>query len=394
MTSPKPTQPGTPHPAKPEIRDKRDAVRRQIIRSNLTRLRKTSMWGESLSRENSRIVSSGIDHSRQDLALPAFPGKYSAPPAADDPEVDRLYALPLQEFVSARNAVAKTRRKAGHRAAADHIKSLSKPTLSAWIVNQLVRSRLTMVETLVAALDRIRMAQVGALEGRTDLPSLAESKRDERDTMAALETAAAQILAERGQAASPAIVQRALRSLRAAAADPEARELLLAGRMSTDHVEPGFEGLAIAASPLPDRRPEPTPPASRDQAATTPALGTIDLEIKRTQRAAAAKREEEAMARAREEQRRAREAERMTVSKQIDQIRRSIESTREVENRLTRRQHEAARAHAEAQRRMEDAIRVLHEADERLGETTQQRTQLEAELGELTARRDALLRDA
>ena len=356
------------------------------------------MRSESWRCENSHIVSSDYGQSREELARPAVRGPYSAPGPVDDPDLDQLYALPLQEFVTARNALAKARKRAGDRADADRIKSLSKPTLSAWIVNQLVRSRPNLVETLVAALDRVRIAQVGAFEGRSDLPSLAESKRDERDTMAELEAATAHVLAERGQTASVAIVQRALRSLRAAAADPVARETLLAGRMTTDHAESGFEGLAVDPRRLP-ARPRPVlvqdaPPPPALPAKRSPAIDTVDLEIKRTQEQAAAKREEEALARAREEQRREREAERMAVAKRIDQLRRSVESVREVETRLTRQHREAERAHAEAHRRMEDATRILREAVERLAETTSQRTQLEAELSELAARRDALQRES
>lgn len=325
-------------------------------------------------------------------------GPYSATEPVDDSALDQLYALPLQEFVPARNELAKARRKAGDRINADRIRSLSKPTLSAWLVNQLVRSHPNLVGTLVAALDRVRIAQVGAFDGRADLPSLAESKRDERDAMAELQAAAPRVLAKRGQAASVALVQRALRSLRAAAADPETREILLAGRMTTDHPEAGFDGLAVEPGhPAVPSRPEPdpkTPPAPVAPAVRAPARDTVDFEIKQTQEAAAAKREKEAIARAREEARREREAERMAVTKRIDQVRRNVESARELENRLTRQHREAERAHAEAQRRMEDANRILREAVERLSEMTVQRSQLEAELDELSARRDALRREA
>ena len=49
---------------------------------------------------------------------------------ADDPEVARLYQLPLDSFTNERNALAK---KLGQPA----IKQLAKPSVPAWAVNQL-----------------------------------------------------------------------------------------------------------------------------------------------------------------------------------------------------------------------------------------------------------------
>ena len=49
-----------------------------------------------------------------------------------DDQIDRLYQLPLDEFTSARNALAK---EAGPEAAA--IKRLEKPNTAAWAINQL-----------------------------------------------------------------------------------------------------------------------------------------------------------------------------------------------------------------------------------------------------------------
>jgi hypothetical protein len=50
----------------------------------------------------------------------------------DDPSVDRLYELPLDEFVAARDALAKERKDPA-------VKKLRKPTVPAWAVNQLAR---------------------------------------------------------------------------------------------------------------------------------------------------------------------------------------------------------------------------------------------------------------
>ena len=59
-------------------------------------------------------------------------------PLADfSAEIDNLYQLPLSDFTGARNALAaRVRGEQGTEAAAA-IKSLAKPSIPAWVVNQL-----------------------------------------------------------------------------------------------------------------------------------------------------------------------------------------------------------------------------------------------------------------
>ena len=54
-------------------------------------------------------------------------------PRALDSEMDTLYQLPLDEFTSARNALAKT---AGSDAG--RVRALVKPPIAAWAVNQCI----------------------------------------------------------------------------------------------------------------------------------------------------------------------------------------------------------------------------------------------------------------
>ena len=54
----------------------------------------------------------------------------------DDPALDRLFQLPLDEFTAARNTLAKA---SGADGAA--IRQLSKPPVAAWAVNQLYLAR-------------------------------------------------------------------------------------------------------------------------------------------------------------------------------------------------------------------------------------------------------------
>ena len=85
---------------------------------------------------------------------------------ASDDEVDRLYALPLEEFTAARNNLAAALKKEGKAEEADEVKNLRKPSISAWAVNQLARKERMQVRSLVTSADRLRKAQA-ALERLT-----------------------------------------------------------------------------------------------------------------------------------------------------------------------------------------------------------------------------------
>ena len=52
-------------------------------------------------------------------------------------ELERLYQLPLSEFTSARNALAKRLRSEGDPDRAEQVKQLRKPPVAAWLVNRM-----------------------------------------------------------------------------------------------------------------------------------------------------------------------------------------------------------------------------------------------------------------
>src|SRR5215831_3302075 len=77
-----------------------------------------------------------------------------------DAEIDRLYQLPLDEFTSARNALA----KGGKDTAA--IRALAKPPVAAWAVNQLYWQDRRAWDALVDAADNLRRVNKAVLAGR------------------------------------------------------------------------------------------------------------------------------------------------------------------------------------------------------------------------------------
>ena len=170
-------------------------------------------------------------------------------------DVEDLYALPLDEFTAARNALAKELAKAKDPRAAE-VKSLAKPSVAAWAINQLARRRRSDVEALLDAGERLRQAQAGALGGG-DPAELREALRAEREAVARLSTAAEEVLEEAGHSASVQTQNRISDTLRAAAVDDEGRELLAAGRL-TKELEPGggFDLLAAMAPAVAARAQE------------------------------------------------------------------------------------------------------------------------------------------
>ena len=54
-----------------------------------------------------------------------------------DGDVDALFGLPLPEFIGARKALAARLKKDGRANEAERVQLLTKPSISAWTVNQL-----------------------------------------------------------------------------------------------------------------------------------------------------------------------------------------------------------------------------------------------------------------
>lgn len=162
-------------------------------------------------------------------------------------EIDRLYGLPLDEFVAQRSELAKQLRADGERAAADEVKELRKPTLGAWAINQATRRRTHERDELLAAGERLRAAHEALLSGG-DAAALRDATRDERALVSALAETAAAIATEGGKGGA-ALLERLRSTLHAAAVDEEVREELAAGRMVREREASGLGMLGEVALP-------------------------------------------------------------------------------------------------------------------------------------------------
>ena len=165
-----------------------------------------------------------------------------------DPEVEALYGLPLDEFTNARDALARARSKEQGKDAGAAVKALRKPSVVAWALNQLARTKSDDVEALLEAGARLQRAQVATLEGG-DPDELREATRAEAGEVQALAGQAASMLRSAGRGGSPAHEERLATTLRAAAVDPEAGDLLRRGALTSELSPSGF-GFGVG-EPLP-----------------------------------------------------------------------------------------------------------------------------------------------
>jgi hypothetical protein len=150
-----------------------------------------------------------------------------------DDEIDRIYQLPLDEFTSARNALAKQVRGADSTA----VRTLQKPNTPAWAVNQLYWRERRAYDRLVDAAERLRKAHRSLLAGKpADLP---ESEAAHRDAVRDAAQRVRRILENAGDAVTDATMTAVGETLDAM---PPADER--PGRLTRPLKRMGFEALA------------------------------------------------------------------------------------------------------------------------------------------------------
>jgi hypothetical protein len=100
-------------------------------------------------------------------------------------EPEDLADVPPEEFVAARDALAKQLKADGKATEAAEVKKLRKPTVTRWVADQVRRHHAEEVEALRAALASVAAAQETAIT-RGDRGALAEATAQSRDAMTAL----------------------------------------------------------------------------------------------------------------------------------------------------------------------------------------------------------------
>jgi hypothetical protein len=203
-------------------------------------------------------------------------------------EINRLYQRPLDEFVAARKDLAARLTEAGNREAADRVRALKKPPLSAWIINQLYWQSSEAFDRLLDAGDRLRAIQREMLEGKP-ATALAEATGARERAVEALLKEAARIARAAGVAFTQATRQRTISTLEAIASHGRSPDRPDVGRLDADVDPPGLSllsALAASAASLPTPKPPPSQPRvvhGRKSEASRPA----DVEVEESTRAAA-----------------------------------------------------------------------------------------------------------
>ena len=154
-------------------------------------------------------------------------------------DVDELFKLPLAEFTDARNTLAKQLKLNGRANDANLVKSLTKPSVSAWTVNQLYWHHREEFDILLAAGQRFRKAQTSG-----KIADMRGSLEARREALSELSDLATSLLQDAGHSATPDTIHRITTTLEAISAYASLSDGPTLGRLSQDVDPPGFESLA------------------------------------------------------------------------------------------------------------------------------------------------------
>ncbi|MFT4470401.1 hypothetical protein ACMX2H_10905 [Arthrobacter sulfonylureivorans] len=180
-----------------------------------------------------------------------------------------LYALLPGEFTAARNAKAKEAAQAGDKALAARLRSLSKPTAAAWLLNMMAvhrRDEINGVIELGAAMSQAQQE----LDPR-QMRALGDQRRG---LLSAMASGGRQLADELGHSVSPAVVTEVEQTLRAAMSDPAAGAALASGLLTASFASTGLDPVdldGIVAVPEAVGSPAPASAAPTRRGTKTPA---------------------------------------------------------------------------------------------------------------------------
>ena len=157
-----------------------------------------------------------------------------------DAELDALFAAPLAEFTKRRNELERKLHAAGQTELAASVRARPKPTLPAWIVNQLARRDPAAMRALTEAAEQVAAAQTG---GETSGP-VADAAAAHREAVRMVTASVSKLEAPR---LSQDVRQRVSSALRNTSLDPASRDELLRGRLTAEQEATGFDALASLA---------------------------------------------------------------------------------------------------------------------------------------------------
>jgi hypothetical protein len=288
---------------------------------------------------------------------------------------DELYALTPEEFTAARTAREKEARSQGDRQLAERIHALGKPSVVAWLANQLVRERADEVGPLLELGDQLREA-TAALQG----DALRALSQQRHQIIYALVQQARGIAGAAGHRVSEDTARGLEQTLSAALADETAGQRLASGRLTEGMQPDGFGLIGGDQTPVPTaagaatgRRQAPRP-ASDEQVEQRRAalLQRAEQDIANAQAAAdTAQRERDQAG-----------TELTDVTRQREQAASRVDDLRTQLDEAMHEQLTAERAERRARTSLDRADRSAREAHRRLQEATDRRDRLGADAGE------------
>jgi hypothetical protein len=163
--------------------------------------------------------------------------------SALDSKIDDLYRQPLDTFIEARTALAKTLSGDDAR----QVKKLAKPTVVPWAVNQVYWHARPLFDAVMTTGGRVRKAQVAALEGRK--ADVRAANEEHRRAVVDAVREAVRLSAASGSQPSTDLLTRTFEALALAPEPPEPP-----GRLTRPLQPSGFEalgGLKVKPAPAP-----------------------------------------------------------------------------------------------------------------------------------------------
>ena len=296
-----------------------------------------------------------------------------------DAEVDRLYQLPLDEFTSARNTLAKASGEDG-----SWIRGLVKPPVAAWAINQLAWRQREVYDALLRAAAEMRRAHAAVLAGRSGDVRGAGKQHEERID-AALK-ASVGILEADGHPVTDATRQAIVTTLRSLPGDEPP------GRLTRTLQPGGFEmlaGLSIGGKGGTMKAPVRHMPAPARPAAPAPArkkAGDDGPDRKAIARARDAITAATRTLRDAEHNARREEFERARTAREAEKAAKAVQAAKDALEQAQRELDEAEQQATAAARASEAAERRTAKAEQALAEARADAEAAERELAKLEAR--------
>lgn len=173
-------------------------------------------------------------------------------------DLDRLFQLALGDFTRARDALAAKLKKDGAAEKAEEVKGLAKPSISAWVANQLYWQNRKAFDRLLASAEAFRAAQAAQFAGNSaDIRAPIAARRE---ALTELTKHASATLRDAGHASSRETMRRVAMNLEALATYGDSPGAPKPGRLAADLDPPGFEALAALLSRSSDRLPRGSTP--------------------------------------------------------------------------------------------------------------------------------------